>query len=127
MSKSRYNVDLILVVYYISAGQTSLLQVSALLKISSFSTCNYADQTKPLIQRTPTGCLLQKSKIEALTQYRINITIRDRVGSGIFICAFQHSISFVGCLEMILGRSAALVLRGIVLVQSLISRKRYIF
>ena len=27
LSKSRYNVDLILVVYYISAGQTSLLQV----------------------------------------------------------------------------------------------------
>ena len=27
LSKSRYNVDLILVMYYISAGQTSLLQV----------------------------------------------------------------------------------------------------
>ena len=27
LSKSRYNVDLILVVYYISAGQTSLIQV----------------------------------------------------------------------------------------------------
>ena len=27
LSKSRYNVDLILVVYYISAGQASLLQV----------------------------------------------------------------------------------------------------
>ena len=30
LSKSRYNVDLILVVYYISAGQTSLLQVPSL-------------------------------------------------------------------------------------------------
>ena len=28
LSKSRYNVDLILVVYYISGGQTSLLQVT---------------------------------------------------------------------------------------------------
>ena len=26
-----------------------------LLKIFSFSTCNYADQIMPLIQRTPTG------------------------------------------------------------------------
>ena len=34
-------------------------------EIFSFSTCNYADQIKPLIQRTPTesvhGCLLQNS------------------------------------------------------------------
>ena len=28
-----------------------------LLKIFSFSTCNYADQIKPLVQRTPTGRL----------------------------------------------------------------------
>ena len=31
LSKSRYNVDLILVMYYISAGQTSLLQVHGCL------------------------------------------------------------------------------------------------
>ena len=38
LSKSRYNVDLILVGYYISAGQTSLLQVQG--KVTFIQTYN---------------------------------------------------------------------------------------
>ena len=63
LSKSRCKVDLILVVYnvdlilvvYTTKIKSTLCRL--LLKIFSFSTGNYADQIKPLIQRTPTGRL----------------------------------------------------------------------
>ena len=59
-----------------------------LLKIFSFSTCNYADQIKPLIQRTPThGCFLQNSDV---------FETRTATGSELF--PFQtclHTTTFI--------------------------------
>ena len=72
LSKSRCKVDLILVVYnvdlilvvYTTKIKSTLCRL--LLKIFSFSTGNYADQIKPLIQRTPTGRLSTVACFKAL-------------------------------------------------------------
>ena len=81
LSKSRNKIDLILVVYLLFFGWPNQTfsgtivpaLVSAFLKIFSFSTCNYADQIKPLIQRTPTGRLCTVACFKILELFQILI------------------------------------------------------
>ena len=86
LRKSRYNVDLILVLYTTEVKSTLY---RLLLKIFSFSTCFYANQIKPLIQRTPTERL---STVDCFKTLKFNAIFWERI--EIRVAAGRHVQSY---------------------------------